>query len=316
MSALWSAPRAAAAQAPLRPVEFVWDAPRDGCPDAARVRAQIERALGRAAQVPASRAFSARATVGFDAEADAWQVRLQTTSVAGSGERTLAADSCEELAAAAALVVALAVDQSIAEPAPSAATPAVRPAAPPVARPPLRRSVPLRVALRLFVALDAGTLPAPSPGAGLAAALLIGRRVRVEVAASSWVPQDVAAGPRAPSTGGALYPALVAALRGCAAPLVGRVELAGCLGLDAGLVHGRGYGIAAPATSVLPWLGPAAAAAVAVRLSPRVAVRLTLEGVWLPDPPRFQLAVAETNYAVHGMASVIGRGTLGIEARF
>lgn len=82
-----------------------WDAPA-GCPDGAAVRARVVRLVGEEAARKAR--LTARAAVR--AEGGRWALELELAGETGAGKRSLSAGRCEELAGAAALVIAIAVD--------------------------------------------------------------------------------------------------------------------------------------------------------------------------------------------------------------
>ncbi len=82
-----------------------WDAPA-GCPDGAVVRARVVRLVGEEAARKAR--LTARAAVR--AEGGRWALELELAGETGAGKRSLSAGRCEELAGAAALVIAIAVD--------------------------------------------------------------------------------------------------------------------------------------------------------------------------------------------------------------
>lgn len=93
----------ALAQQPL-PLELTWDAPAE-CPDAAAVRAQLER-IARVRPGFTLTPLTARAEVAHDGAR--YGLRLHTEHDGRRGERRLEADDCETLASSVTLVLALA----------------------------------------------------------------------------------------------------------------------------------------------------------------------------------------------------------------
>lgn len=89
---------------PDHPIDLSWSAPA-GCPEASFVRGRIDDLLAGAS---AGQPLSAR--VDVTAGPTGFRVEMLLTSEAGDGERQLEAASCEEIAEATALVVALAYD--------------------------------------------------------------------------------------------------------------------------------------------------------------------------------------------------------------
>lgn len=79
-----------------------WDAP-EGCPSAETVRAAIAAQLGRAVEPG-----DVEVELKVARDGDRWRVDL----TAGGGVRTLDAASCDELAEAAALIVAMTIDEA------------------------------------------------------------------------------------------------------------------------------------------------------------------------------------------------------------
>jgi len=88
-----------------------WSAPA-GCPDGARVRAEIERLLRRPLAEASLDPLHVRASVARDRKG-LWHMHLETRSRAGSGERSLEGATCEGVARATALIIALAIDPDL-----------------------------------------------------------------------------------------------------------------------------------------------------------------------------------------------------------
>jgi len=96
-----------------------WQAPAE-CPDEARVRRAVEQLLGEGPPPPAN--VSARAVVEHTASGH-WNVRLTTVRDGMTGERVVESESCQSLADATALILALTIDPSrVAARAPGAAS--------------------------------------------------------------------------------------------------------------------------------------------------------------------------------------------------
>ncbi|MEZ4441548.1 MAG: hypothetical protein R3B72_20785 [Polyangiaceae bacterium] len=86
------------------PIALSWTAP-PGCPTTTAVRAAIERQLGGA---PKGKPLEARGRVWR--QGDRFHLSLRMHDAAGEGQRELDASSCEDLADAGALIIALAHD--------------------------------------------------------------------------------------------------------------------------------------------------------------------------------------------------------------
>lgn len=163
-----------------------------GCPTAQEIRGNIDRLLGRPADQLLSEPLQVTATVN-ELSPNRFSLDLRIEPESRGGERQLIGSSCEELARASAVIVALAIDPELrVEDEPAEVTPA-QPAvvaggitsstaeppasAPPpkevgaVAPPPAARRAAtgeqdvLSWRLRTLGALTIGELPEPAPGA-------------------------------------------------------------------------------------------------------------------------------------------------------
>lgn len=119
----FAGPSGTAAQG--EPFSLWWSAP-EGCPDARSVESEILRLAGHAPASP----LAVHATVTHDAER--YRLEIMTRSEGGEGSRTIEAASCDTIAEAAALIVALAIDpeaaaRAAASSAPRAPGPATAP---------------------------------------------------------------------------------------------------------------------------------------------------------------------------------------------
>lgn len=260
---------------------LTWHAP-EGCPAEDEVRAEVVSLLGEgvAAVLPV------RADAELTPREGGWSLVLHTVIEETEGERTLDGETCEEVARAAALVLALALSGAE-RPPPQA--PRVR----------FVSQVPVEAAF--------GVLPAPT--------LVLGLDVAIEIDAL----RIVAAGRVTPEAG-VTYPS--DATRG-ATLLAGWAELgvAGVLrpvdgvalvlggGALAGALAGRSFGVTMPASGLAPrvsllaraslelaptsWLVVAAFAVLEVAL---VRPLVTIEG--LPDLARAEPVAARLGGAI------------------
>ena len=314
------------------PIVLQWSAP-PGCPSEREVRTEVERVLGGPPD-PASRLFlSARAKVTRGG-AQGFHVHLVTDLGGAIGERDLDGRTCAAVANATALIVALTFDPTaLARKAAPAPAPAPLPAPPPpvpprpvdeptlppplpVALAPPPPSVPSPHARRptfaagLIGSASVGSLPGVGVGVGGLLGVLVGR-FRADVAVSYW-PDKTATLPSQPAVGGHFR--LVAAdASACYALLRVPLELAPCLGIEAGSMSAAGFGVPSPTSGSAPWIAPWAEALAALPLAEPVWVRLGL-GVLVPTVrPPFFLASQGTVYTA---GPVAGRATLGVEVRF
>jgi len=110
----------------LATVDFAWSAPA-GCPPDAAVRAEIGKLLGGPIEGRAREDLRVRAVVE---RRELWLVTLDTLAGGTAGHRTLESATCEGLASATALIVALIIDPD-AVAAHAKPTPDATPAPPP-----------------------------------------------------------------------------------------------------------------------------------------------------------------------------------------
>ncbi len=285
------------AQVPARPqVSLAWSAPAD-CPTRAAVLDRVDRLRTRSSR-PGSAPFAAASVTRTDD--GRWSLDLQTATPDGPAERTLVADSCANVAEAAALILALSLDDAAARPQPSPAQPS-----PPRS---LSPGTPVDVALRASFVLDGTTLPSAAPGVSVALAV-VRDRLRLEVGAAYLFSRRAV---NASNVGGDI--ALVSAgLRGCVTLFRGLVEPRVCAAVEGGSMMGSGVGIATPASGSSPWWGLFGGAALAWNLSPHLSLYLGVDaGVSLSSP---EFVIEEVG-PVHRPSTALVRGGFGVEWRF
>lgn len=321
-------------------LQITWEAPT-GCPDAEVVRRHAQTRLeGRGSPAVAE------ATVrGSDEEG--WHLAISVQGPAGVDRREVSASSCEELAAAAGLFIAVAADPEAdrredvsvpevrAEPAEVPPPQPVREDASPVTdepspvgsatspRPPPSSSGPAPIEpaptprLRGAVRVEAvgqllRLLPkVASGGVGGAVALWPGlARLRLEARAHYFFAQR-AMYPGQPV--GADFDLWIAAAVACFEPRWSSVSLPVCSGLEAGAVRGRGVGVSDP--------GPGAAAFVGLPVDVAVTWAPTRWlALWLG--PRATVSLRRPPFHVRGLDTLfrVGPGALrvvaGVEVRF
>ncbi len=298
-----------------------WDAPNLDCPDEAHVQRAVRELLG--GDDPATSHVDARARVERVAEGT-WREHLTTVRDGTTGERVFDAGSCNSLADATALIVALAIDpQRVQTGAGSAATTeASATAAATTALAPEPDHVPPPIAARthapapssLFAAFaaisgDLGTLPRAAYGLHLGAALLF-PRARLELYGGYW-PAQQAHDPVVAGGGGELSLS-AGGMRGCWVPLSGTFVLAACPGLELGLLHGQGTGLRTPQTSDGLWF--------AATILGRVTWRITRSWSLLLDVSLVVPFVRDTftidQQTIEQSAPVEGRASVGPELQF
>ena len=256
-------------------IALSWASPPD-CPGTQAVRNAIDQNLASVALDDAWREVSVVGAI--DREGEVWSLRVDVVLPDETITRQVRGATCDELTAAAGLLIAVALDplrtaktrtSALAgdlppEPRPELA--AVDPSPPTigparvVASPPSARTR-WRVELRGAGLFEAGTLPRVRGGAWLAIGL-VARRARIDLAGWVLAPRDMP-----PLVGGEGVRLLsgAATLRGCATPRLGAIVLGTCGGVEIGGATGRGVGVAL-------WRRTAAPTA-AITLGPELAWR-------------------------------------------
>lgn len=281
-------------------LRFAWRAP-DVCPTRERVLARAEELLGRAPESTLTSALELDAQLAQKA-AGSWQLELRSRTEAGqTTTRSVMAASCAELADAAALLLALAIDPALSaragsqssafqiepDPAAQASSPS-----PPSARLPLREepssppapelaapadlvaspvqneraTAPLRPRAGAAFAVWSRRLPGMAPG--VLAQAGISRGAGFALACLGFFPARHATVPEK-SAGGDLSLFSFGAEAGYAVAVVPeRFELSPVLGGELDWVRGVGTGVAHPAHGSLLLVGLSGGARAALRLSP------------------------------------------------
>lgn len=322
-----------------------WSAPAE-CPDEAEVKARVDRILaeggsGRREDVRLQLSV-ARAAKGF---------RLTAELVAGdapSGRRIVEGASCDDLAEAAVLIAAIAIDPDLVPPEPvePVALPSEAPTEPPsevVPDPPepapsepaeprpgepasSDRSSPRAVdpiatprpptdtivtpVVTVDFGLGLGRLAAPVP-------MAMGRAgAGVEIGAFRGLARISAFGPSRGevdgSSAGGLFGAVTGGIAGCGRTPGPRFSFVGCLATDLGVAFGRGENTIDTRTARSLWWGIEAEAGVELALGPRFALALRGDGGVMP---------VRTDFAVDGQGRACcvrwGAGLrLGVLGRF
>jgi hypothetical protein len=291
-------PQAARAQPEMRaPLQLAWQSP-DGCPDAARARAEIEQLLGHPPDAPIARAVSA--DVRIEPAAPRWHMTLRLTRPDSVGERSIDGGSCEEVASAAELVIAMALDPTATmertrRPIVSATATAPAPAAPKEGS---------GVALLVRGEIDLGSLPAPAPGARVGVEAALGR-IRGEVAASYFPPQPTR------TTGGTIS-LISIGVRAGSRFSTHRFELTPSLGVELGSMAGKGFGLDVNGGGWGVWIVSTATIAAGVELTRWLGLAVELTGGVTLRGPTF---VVEGVGTVHRPALLFGRGAIRLEVR-
>ena len=235
-------------------LDLVWKAP-EGCPTEADVRASIGNYLGRARFSERIDEVSARAWIEPPGRRRArWRLRVVVDLPTGVVERDVEADRCDRLGAAAALVVAVALDplrveaQVAPRKAPSTEAPA--PAPPEPAPPPRRVAPPVVAGLAVGGGVETGLL---TRVAGLAVGSLSVRagRFRAAVGVRYLAPRTVRPFDDPPDAGARIWGA-VAHVEACYAPRVRRLQFPLCPRFEAGALRAKGVDLPEVRASTRP----------------------------------------------------------------
>jgi hypothetical protein len=288
-------------------VEIEWIAP-EGCPSAGAVNAQVGELLrgGHARPAPD---LAVRAVVG---RALQWSVGIETRTASSSGRRTLEASTCEGLANATALIVALMID-------PDAVATHAKPSEPAATKPvtgPSPVVVPARAISGLFGIGAAGHLGV-LPGVDAGPALMAG------LASTSWRAElRVLAGVRSVSSDPLSNPEdalgrfrfYAATLAGCYTISRPLLELGPCLDVETGWLRGTGVGVSLTGEENIAWFGLGAGGFVALKTNAWLSILVHADAVAPLRRPNFKFN--NVTQPIYRSPPIGGRLAVGIEARF
>ncbi|WP_437546157.1 hypothetical protein WME97_41515 [Sorangium sp. So ce367] len=332
-------------------VELDWIAPGE-CADRGRVLAEIEQRLGRSSEANGEPPLKARAVVSRNGRGS-WDLRLSTTLGETTRSRELHGETCAELADAAALIIALAIDPDAA----SRGTPTAEPntgAAPgdisgadPGADgdPGAGASAAADASPDAPTAAEAPPAASPSPGASAAPAQGPSRPLELRGTLRASGVLDTASLPAVAPGAGIAAGMLIGAvrvelsgtyfgaqqafverttmggdvqlttggLRVCYAMRYRSIELGPCAGVEVGVMSADSFGAASPGSNRALWVAPHPGALATFTLSDRLRVPLTID---VPFPVTRDRFVLVGIGAVHRSAAATLRASLGVEVRF
>jgi hypothetical protein len=318
-----------------RPVILTWSGPGD-CPSGERVVARVQQLLSRAKRV--GRPLVAEATIA--AERTGYRLDLSTEHGEKRLRRTVHAEACEELADAAALILALWIDPALlteetrGEPTtpPSgptrpvteqdrvaeqnrsegAAEPTTRPSAPtraPHRADPSARRLHWRVIAGPVV--DFGSLPTLAPGLEIGGGVELARLA--VTLSSQWFPYSRRQIAEEPPRGGT-FSLLTAMARACYQPLE-RFALAGCAGGELGVLRAEGYGTVVEEEQSIFWASVGPGFEVIFPVSGKVSVRGAGDVLFALRRPNFLLENVGSERVYEPRAASL-RLALGLLLRF
>lgn len=310
-----------------------WDAP-SGCPSGDSVRAAAVRNAP-----PAAVPLEADAVVSHR---DRWTVTLRTRRPDASGERVLEAASCNALADATAVILALALvppGQAVTpspalvaanvtanatpEPSGQPANPAAAPAPVATKAPEEDRATssspanpakpgpsgPPAIALGAFASTDAMTLPTVALGGGGSLAWTPGS-LRIEASASVFAGQSQTIDA---STAGARFSMTSLGAGACYTLLHGALELAPCGGGSMHWVSAEGFGATANYDATSRWAAVDGGLLARAPLTSWLALRARADGLVPLGRPSFEV---ENEGVVHKPPPFGIRAALGAELNF
>jgi hypothetical protein len=288
---MWTVVDRAQAAPNQSPLELEWRAP-SGCPGRAEIESRVAARLGPRSASPAPLRASAR----IEPSTDGYRLQLQTDQ----GQRSLTARDCHELAAAAALILALLIDPEAAGDAADSKR---------VTPPKSQRERRWWVLIRPEFVGDIGTLPALAVGPGVS----LGVRVfatSLEIAGTYLPAQSVHPTDREAPL--AELRMLAAALGVCQA-LTHAPELSPCLRLEYGRLTGHGdSSLPNPRSASGAWALVLAGVRLGAELTQQVHATLELS---LGLPLLGATFTVNSVGLVHETADVVGRLRAGLEIR-
>ncbi len=297
-------------------LSLAWSAP-DACPDRGWAEQRIAAQL--AGELSVDVAQGVRASVTIARSAGGYALSLRTSVAGAAGQRTIEGGTCQELAEAAALIIALSVSEA-SEHSAKAGT-SETPSPPPStavkdARATKSKEHVALLALRIDALLDVGFLAPLGYGPAFAVAYQYDIW-RAEVAALWITPRVVEAdNAEAGSVRASLW-----AVRAGGCALFGRRRIQGgpCAGGEFGQARGTGAGELTPAARARhPWLAAFLGARVNVGLIAKLSLIAEADLAVSLARPRFVSSVANTpgRELVHEPSVAQLRVNAGLELRF
>lgn len=252
---------------------FDWQAPPH-CPDQGQAQEVVTNWLAMSPQPlnPQSLRIVARVRP----EKGGYWLTLDLQSASGHDNQSLFAVRCETLVEVVALRAALAADPvALIERMDAKATQDISEAPPERAsstRHPPKSLVQLRVGGDLLL----GLLPDASGGLSIHGGLQFSEW-RVELGARYAWPRELRYA--TPAGVGAEVQLAIVSGRGCLTPTFRRVQVMTCLGIDGGMMQGRGFGIEAARTSRQPWFAAVVGPSIRVPKDTRVGAILGVDAL-------------------------------------
>ncbi len=291
----------------MLPLDFTWTAP-DTCPTQAEVVEQLTRAVDAGGkELPP---LTARAIV--QQEGNAWRLELTTEMDGRRGARQLEADSCEGLARAVTLVLALTLGEGMArrqaeeEERKAAPPPPPPPPPPPRNEPTPQPPTPSHTHVLVGVGAGIGVDPLGQvvPSFALGAAVQPGW-LRLGLRLSLTLPSSAALGSsdgevRAQTFGGELT--------ACFAPALRPVQIAACGVGGITLLSARGSGLARDDEATIPLYGLGPGLQLAWFVNERAFLGLGLTSRFFVKRPELVVEGATTTRQIEGVSGAAELG--------
>lgn len=298
-----------AAQEETGTFTLTWDAPGE-CPSREQVQREIARLLGGTTRITRGGDLEAQALVEHGA---LWSVGLTTRQAGRTGRRSIESTSCQSVADATALIIALIIDPDAVaantldgkETPTSPATPA--PAPPPIAA----RSIDFLASVHGQA--STGTLPGMDVGVG-AGVGLAGQRWLWELRGTYGLRRDQVAYLSSLPGAYGRFNIYAGTLAGCLRFGPSAFSLGPCAVAEGGLVTAEGYGASVGFSKRAPWAAAGAGAYLAFALGKHVQALLrvdVLAALWRPE-----YVFQDVSGVIFQAPAVGGRGLASIGWRF
>jgi hypothetical protein len=317
-------------------LDLEWSAP-EGCPNAADLRASIQQLLGPAPGPNANLNVSVSASASRE-ESGHWLGTLETRSGPNTGKRVLRAESCQAVAGATALIVALMIDpdavvahqaanaqqQATESPSKLAAQPTTPSANPPsmgreqsnpldVEAP--RTQSQVQYLMGPAMALDLGNMPSLAFGVGGRVGLML-RGITFEMGLLDWLKSEASIPGVTPATGGT-FRFLTLMLSACPSAAATKVDYGFCIDAEYDRMSAEGFGVNAPYRNSFQWLAIGGSALGRLHLGQRFGIPLRIGALVPLAHPIFRLnGISQEQGRVHRPADLVGRVMLGVDLIF
>lgn len=283
-------------------VDLAWSAPAT-CPARAEMEERIARIVGASPDARAHEVMTASVVITSEGAGFRADVKVG----AGASTRSVAGATCNEVADAVALIIALAIDpRSLDREAPTPASPVTTPKEVPAALVPRRRVVHAGAAAMI----DAQTLPATTLGAEIFAGwspphLSLEANAAISASARGTIDAQPAKG--------ADFTLVHAGVRACYAIFDARFDVGPCASGGVDWIIASGFGAQAPADGTGRVFVGGLGARVTFEATAWLSLRLVAEALAPSARPRFEIDNAGDVYRTSGS---LFRASLGLALHF